>query len=60
MKENGLEDIPIILGGIIPSEDAEELKKAGVAAVYTPKDFHLTEIMSDIVRIVDEQVNETV
>ncbi|MFS8183417.1 methylmalonyl-CoA mutase family protein [Pseudovibrio denitrificans] len=60
MKESGLEDIPIILGGIIPSEDAEELKKAGVAAVYTPKDFHLTEIMSDIVRIVDEQVNETV
>ncbi|KZL16955.1 MULTISPECIES: protein meaA [Pseudovibrio] len=60
MKENGLEDIPIIIGGIIPSEDAEELKKAGVAAVYTPKDFHLTEIMSDIVRIVDEQVNETV
>ncbi|WP_109316528.1 protein meaA [Pseudovibrio ascidiaceicola] len=60
MKENGLEDIPIIIGGIIPAEDAEELKKAGVAAVYTPKDFHLTEIMSDIVRIVDEQVNETV
>ncbi|KZL29554.1 protein meaA [Pseudovibrio sp. Ad37] len=60
MKENGLEDIPIIIGGIIPSEDAEELKNAGVAAVYTPKDFHLTEIMSDIVRIVDEQVNETV
>lgn len=60
MKENGLDDIPIIIGGIIPSEDAEELKKAGVAAVYTPKDFHLTEIMSDIVRIVDEQVNVTV
>ncbi|WP_108818680.1 methylmalonyl-CoA mutase family protein [Pseudovibrio sp. Alg231-02] len=60
MKENGLDDIPIIIGGIIPSEDAKELKKAGVAAVYTPKDFHLTEIMSDIVRIVDEQVNETV
>ncbi|KZK96264.1 Methylmalonyl-CoA mutase [Pseudovibrio sp. Ad46] len=59
MKENGMEDIPIIIGGIIPSEDAEELKNAGVAAVYTPKDFHLTEIMSDIVRIVDEQVNET-
>lgn len=60
MKENGLEDIPIILGGIIPTEDADELKKAGVAAVYTPKDFHLTDIMSDIVRIVDERNNETV
>ncbi|GHB28406.1 methylmalonyl-CoA mutase [Pseudovibrio japonicus] len=60
MKENGLEDIPIILGGIIPTEDADELKKAGVAAVYTPKDFHLTDIMSDIVRIVDERINETV
>ncbi len=60
MKENGLYDIPIIIGGIIPPEDAEELKKSGVAAVYTPKDFHLTEIMSDIVRLVGEQVNETV
>lgn len=56
MKDQGLDDIPLILGGIIPPEDAEALKAAGVAAVYTPKDFHLTDIMADIVRIVDEQI----
>ncbi|KZL17309.1 Methylmalonyl-CoA mutase [Pseudovibrio axinellae] len=60
MKEEGLEEVPLILGGIIPTEDAEALKKAGVAAVYTPKDFHLTDIMSDIIRIVDERAKELV
>ncbi len=60
LKENGLDDIPVVLGGIIPAEDAEELKKAGVAAVYTPKDFHLTAIMSDIVSIVSKRIHETV
>ncbi len=60
LKDNGLDDIPVVLGGIIPTEDAEELKKAGVAAVYTPKDFHLTAIMSDIVSIVSKRIHETV
>ncbi|SDR28366.1 protein meaA [Pseudovibrio sp. Tun.PSC04-5.I4] len=60
MRECGVEDIPLILGGIIPIEDAQALKKAGVAAVYTPKDFHLTDIMSDIVRIVDERADELI
>jgi len=49
----GLEDIPVVVGGIIPAEDANSLKSKGVAAVYTPKDFQLTDIMGDIVRIVD-------
>jgi ethylmalonyl-CoA mutase len=48
------EDIPVVVGGIIPPEDASALKDAGVAAVYTPKDFELNRIMSDLVRIVDD------
>jgi (2R)-ethylmalonyl-CoA mutase len=52
MKKAGL-DVPVIVGGIIPPEDAVELEKAGVAAVYTPKDFELNRIMSDVVRIVE-------
>ena len=45
--------MPVVVGGIIPPEDAHALQQAGVAAVYTPKDFELNRIMSDIVRIVD-------
>lgn len=52
MKQAGL-DVPVIVGGIIPPEDAAELERAGVAAVYTPKDFELNRIMSDVVRIVE-------
>jgi (2R)-ethylmalonyl-CoA mutase len=54
MKEAGL-DVPVVVGGIIPPEDAAELEKAGVAAVYTPKDFELNRIMSDLVRIVERK-----
>ncbi len=53
MRENGLDDVPVVVGGIIPEADAETLKAMGVAAVYTPKDFQLTDIMADIVRIVE-------
>ena len=52
MKEAGLQ-VPVVVGGIIPPEDAEALAKSGVAAVYTPKDFKLNTIMSDVVRIVE-------
>jgi ethylmalonyl-CoA mutase len=52
MRAEGLTDIPVVVGGIIPPEDERVLKQAGVAAVYTPKDFDLNAIMSDIVRIV--------
>jgi (2R)-ethylmalonyl-CoA mutase len=52
MKQAGL-NVPVVVGGIIPPEDAAELEKAGVAAVYTPKDFELNRIMSDVVRIVE-------
>ena len=52
MKEAGLK-VPLVVGGIIPPEDAAELEKSGVAAVYTPKDFKLNNIMADVVRIVE-------
>jgi (2R)-ethylmalonyl-CoA mutase len=52
LKDAGL-DVPVVVGGIIPPEDAEVLEKNGVAAVYTPKDFELNRIMSDVVRIVE-------
>ncbi len=53
MKEAGLDDIPVVVGGIIPPQDASALKAAGVAQVYTPKDFELNRIMADLVRIVE-------
>ena len=49
MREHGLGDVPVIVGGIIPAADAARLKEMGVAAVFTPKDFGLTEIMGGIV-----------
>ena len=49
----GINQIPVIAGGIIPEEDAAELRAMGVAKVYTPKDFELNKIMLDIVAIVD-------
>lgn len=52
MRAEGLDDVPVIVGGIIPPEDETVLRQAGVAAVYTPKDFQLNAIMADIVRIV--------
>jgi len=52
MKAAGLSDVPVVVGGIIPPEDAEALRDMGVAAVYTPKDFQITDIMADVVRIV--------
>ncbi|MGH4029099.1 protein meaA [Actinomycetota bacterium Odt1-20B] len=51
LRAAGAPDIPVIAGGIIPNSDAEDLKAAGVAAVFTPKDFGITEIIG---RIVDE------
>ena len=53
MKQAGLDDVPVVVGGIIPPQDASALKNAGVAEVYTPKDFELNRIMSDLCRIVE-------
>ena len=55
MKEAGLGDIPVIVGGIIPEDDARRLREMGVARVYTPKDFELNTIMMDIVTLADPQ-----
>ncbi len=60
MQALGLTDVPVVAGGIIPPEDAEALKAAGVAAVYTPKDYDLTAIIADIVEIVDRNSREAV
>ncbi|HWV52326.1 methylmalonyl-CoA mutase family protein, partial [Pseudorhodoplanes sp.] len=54
MRAEGLNDVPVVVGGIVPPEDEATLKKAGVAAVYTPKDFQINQIMSDVVRIVEK------
>jgi len=53
LKDAGLAHIPVIVGGIIPEEDAQRLQKIGVSKVYTPKDFELNTIMMDIVSLVD-------
>jgi ethylmalonyl-CoA mutase len=50
-------EIPVVVGGIIPPEDASALKDAGVAEVYTPKDFELNRIMSDLCRIVENSAD---
>ena len=48
-----LDHIPVIVGGIIPDEDAQKLRAMGVARIYTPKDFELNRIMFDIVELAD-------
>lgn len=53
MRAAGLGHIPVIVGGIIPDDDAARLKGMGVARVYTPKDFELNTIMQDIVTLAD-------
>ena len=55
MRAAGLGHVPLVVGGIIPEDDAARLRAMGVAAVYTPKDFELNRIMLDIVGIVDAQ-----
>ncbi len=52
LRDAGAADVPVIVGGIIPDSDARRLKEQGVAAVYTPKDFGLTEIMGGIVDVI--------
>jgi len=56
LREAKVTDVPVVVGGIIPPDDAATLKAAGVAAVYTPKDFDLNKIMGDIVQLVDEDI----
>ncbi len=55
LAEAGVENVPVIVGGIIPEADAAALRQAGVAAVYTPKDWDLNGMMRDIVSLVAER-----
>ncbi|HYI90709.1 MAG TPA: protein meaA, partial [Beijerinckiaceae bacterium] len=55
LREAGHGHVPVVVGGIIPSEDENILKQCGAAAIYTPKDFQLNEIMSGIVDLVDQK-----
>lgn len=54
MKTAGIDDIPLVVGGIIPPEDEETMLKAGVARIYTPKDYEINTIMADIASLVAE------
>ena len=53
MRAEGLGHVPVIVGGIIPAEDAAALRAMGVARVYTPKDYALNRMLFDIVDLVD-------
>jgi (2R)-ethylmalonyl-CoA mutase len=59
LRAAGGGDIPVVVGGIIPEADAPALREAGVAAVYTPKDFELTRILRDVVGIVADRHGAT-
>ena len=52
LRAAGLGDLPVVVGGIIPDEDARELEAAGVQRVYTPKDFDLSRVMAEVVELV--------
>ncbi len=54
LREAGV-DAPVVVGGIIPEQDVAELERSGVAAVYTPKNFDITQIMRDVVHLVAER-----
>ena len=52
LRAAGAGDVPVVVGGIIPPEDEAVLRAKGVAAVFTPKDYKLTEMMDEIVTLV--------
>ena len=58
LADQGLGGLPVVLGGIVPPEDQQALQDAGIAAVYTPKDYDLTAILADVVEIVDRASRE--
>jgi (2R)-ethylmalonyl-CoA mutase len=52
LREAGLDDVPVVVGGIVPEADARQLREQGVARVFTPKDFAITDIMGELVDVV--------
>jgi ethylmalonyl-CoA mutase len=55
MREKGL-TIPLVVGGIIPEADALALKQMGIKRVYTPKDYKITQITGDVVKLVEAEI----
>ena len=55
LRAAGLGHVPVVVGGIVPAEDALVLKQLGVAKIYTPKDFDLNRIMMDVIGLIDER-----
>ncbi|MEO1160097.1 MAG: protein meaA [Pseudomonadota bacterium] len=58
MRSAGMDKVPVVVGGIIPEEDANVLKQMGVAKVYTPKDFRMTGMMGEIVKEIDGRLDD--
>jgi (2R)-ethylmalonyl-CoA mutase len=58
MRAASLGHVPVVAGGIIPPQDVLVLKQLGVARIYTPKDFDLNRIMSDLVKLIDARQSE--
>jgi ethylmalonyl-CoA mutase len=54
LRAEGLTDVPVVVGGIVPAADAARLRELGVAAVFTPKDYGLTAIMAGILATIRE------
>jgi len=59
LQAAGVAEVPVVVGGIIPDADAQALRAAGVAAVYTPKDWDLNKMMRDIISLVSEQLDDS-
>ena len=58
LADEGVSDVPVVVGGIIPESDAAALRDAGVAAVYTPKDWDLNSMMRDIIALARERLGD--
>jgi (2R)-ethylmalonyl-CoA mutase len=58
MRMAGLSDVPVVAGGIVPPEDVNILKQLGIAAVYSPKDFDLNRIMTELVKLIEQRAGE--
>jgi (2R)-ethylmalonyl-CoA mutase len=54
LRAAGLDDVPVVVGGIVPDSDAHRLRQQGVARIFTPKDVGLTDIISQIVDVIRE------
>jgi (2R)-ethylmalonyl-CoA mutase len=57
LRAAGMGDVPVVVGGIIPEDDERQLRELGVAGVYTPKDYELSDVMSDILTLIDAARN---